>query len=100
MRTEQHSFYKNKILRLSHVGRARAISPLNHSFTFHSLSFQSDHFLISLFYQLHPHQVSLYYPRKGEEKMAFSNYSAACLHVVPSVELLPFPQLEFLDQRD
>ena len=23
-----------------------------------------------------------------------------CLHVAPSVELLPFPQLEFLDQRD
>lgn len=32
--------------------------------------------------------------------MTFSNCSAVCLHVAPSVERLPFPQLEFLDQRD
>ncbi len=32
--------------------------------------------------------------------MTFSNCSAVCLYVAPSVEPLPFPQLEFLDQRD
>lgn len=32
--------------------------------------------------------------------MTFLNCSAVCLYVAPSVALLPFPQLEFLDQRD
>lgn len=40
--------------------------------------------------------------RRGfvEEGAFFSNYSVVCLHVAPSVKLLLFPQLEFLDRRD
>lgn len=42
----------------------------------------------------------LLHPREGEGGMTFPNCTAVCLYVAPSVELLLFPQLEFLDQRD